>query len=136
MNDQWLCTIFHRPAIRAYTVDEFHRVVNMRHPPSEGASGRCLLRSRHARPPARQPHHPRSELRIARFQSALGFAGAGAPVDWAGVAAESGYADQSHLIAEFREFSGLAPHQLASERRFHPFIERGVLRRAGIGKRC
>ena len=67
---------------------------------------------------------PKRYCRIARFQTALGAAGAGAPVNWAGVAERCGYADQSHLIAEFRELSGLTPHQLASERRFHPFIER------------
>jgi len=67
---------------------------------------------------------PKRYCRIARFQSALGFAGAGASGDWARVAADSGYADHSHLIAEFREFSGLTPQRLASERRFHPFIER------------
>ena len=67
---------------------------------------------------------PKRYCRIARFQAALGHLGAGAPVDWARVAAECGYADQSHLIAEFRELSSLTPHPLERERRFHPFIER------------
>lgn len=66
---------------------------------------------------------PKRYCRIARFQAALGFARAGASADWARVAIQSGYADQSHLIAEFRELSGLTPHRLASGRRFHPFIE-------------
>jgi hypothetical protein len=35
-----------------------------------------------------------------------------------------GYADQSHMIAEFRQFSGLTPQTLASRQWFHPFIER------------
>lgn len=43
---------------------------------------------------------------------------------WARVAMELGYADQSHMIAEFREFSSLTPHMLATERWWHPFIER------------
>jgi AraC-like DNA-binding protein len=59
---------------------------------------------------------PKRYCRIARFQSALGFAAAAGPVDWGRVAADAGYADQSHLIAEFREFSRLTPHRLASER--------------------
>jgi AraC-like DNA-binding protein len=43
-------------------------------------------------------------------------------VQWAEVAAELGYADQSHMIAEFRELSGLTPDALATQRWFHPFI--------------
>jgi AraC-like DNA-binding protein len=39
-------------------------------------------------------------------------------------AIEMGYADQSHMIAEFREFTGLTPQMLASRNWFHPFIER------------
>ena len=44
-------------------------------------------------------------------------------VDSAQAALKTGYADQSHLIAEFGEFSGLTPHRLTTERWFHPFIE-------------
>jgi len=39
---------------------------------------------------------------------------------------EMGYADQSHMIAEFREFSSLTPQRLAVERWFHPCIDRAV----------
>ena len=67
---------------------------------------------------------PKLYSRLARFQSALGHASAGDRVDWARVAGDLGYADQSHMIAEFREFSSLTPHVLATERWFHPFIER------------
>ena len=35
-----------------------------------------------------------------------------------------GYADQSHMIAEFRQFSSLTPQELANRDWFHPFIER------------
>ena len=73
---------------------------------------------------------PKRYCRIARFQSALGALAAGPPVSWAGLAERCGYADQSHLIAEFRELSSLTPHQLVSERRFHPFIERARAGRA------
>jgi methylphosphotriester-DNA--protein-cysteine methyltransferase len=67
---------------------------------------------------------PKLYCRLARFQSALVHAGRGKNVDWAQEAADLGYADQSHMIAEFREFGGLTPHRLATEQWFHPFIER------------
>jgi AraC-like DNA-binding protein len=67
---------------------------------------------------------PKLFARLARFQAGLACAGCGANVDWAQAALELGYADQSHMIAEFREFSGLTPETLAQERWFHPFIER------------
>jgi len=43
--------------------------------------------------------------------------------DWARFAIESGYNDQSHMIAEFREFSGFLPTALVRKRLFHPFVE-------------
>lgn len=67
---------------------------------------------------------PKLYCRLARFQSALAYARRGGNVDWARAAAELGYADQSHMIAEFREFSGLTPRRLVADGRFHPFIER------------
>jgi AraC-like DNA-binding protein len=66
---------------------------------------------------------PKLYSRLARFQSGLVYAGRGR-IDWASVAAEMGYADQSHMIAEFRQFSGLTPEALATRQWFHPFIER------------
>ena len=65
---------------------------------------------------------PQRFCRLARFQAGLGFAGGGSVVRWAQVATELGYADQSHMIAEFRELSSLTPDTLASHRWFHPFI--------------
>ena len=44
------------------------------------------------------------------------------------LAATLGYADQSHMIAEFRRFSSLTPHALAAGGWFHPFIERARAR--------
>jgi AraC-like DNA-binding protein len=73
---------------------------------------------------------PKLYNRLARFQAGLVYTGAGA-VDWADAAAGLGYADQSHMIAEVREFSGLTPHALASRQWFHPFIERVRPTRAG-----
>ena len=67
---------------------------------------------------------PKLYCRLARFQATLGYAGCGGAPDWARVATEAGYADQSHMIADFRRFSSLTPGSLVQERRFHPFIER------------
>ena len=67
---------------------------------------------------------PKLYARLARFQAGLVYAGAGPGVDWAEAAVDLGYADQSHMIAEVREFSSLTPQTLASRRWFHPFIER------------
>jgi AraC-like DNA-binding protein len=66
---------------------------------------------------------PKLYCRLARFQSGLAYAGC-RRVDWAQAAAGMGYADQSHMIAEFRRFGGLTPHELASQDWFHPFIPR------------
>jgi AraC-like DNA-binding protein len=71
---------------------------------------------------------PKLYCRLARFQATLGFANRGDTVDWAHVAAHMNYADQSHMIAEFREFSSLTPQMLATQRWFHPFIERARAR--------
>jgi AraC-like DNA-binding protein len=47
--------------------------------------------------------------RIQRFQSVLGLLTRGERVEWAGVAADGGFYDQSHLNREFRAFSGTTP---------------------------
>jgi AraC-like DNA-binding protein len=73
---------------------------------------------------------PKRYCRLARFRAGLAYAGAGAGVKWAQVAAELGYADQSHMIAEFRRLSSLTPEALATGRWFHPFILDARARRA------
>jgi AraC-like DNA-binding protein len=40
----------------------------------------------------------------------------GASVDWAGVAAEHGYADQPHLVGEFRQLVGVTPTEYLQAR--------------------
>lgn len=55
---------------------------------------------------------PKLCLRLCRFRAAL--AGAG----------ETGYFDQSHMIAELREFSGMTPAAIFRQRTFHPFAAR------------
>ena len=67
---------------------------------------------------------PKLYSELARFQSGLVYAGRRTSIDWAGAAIDMGYADQSHMIAEFRRFSGLTPQALANRAWFHPFIER------------
>jgi AraC-like DNA-binding protein len=52
---------------------------------------------------------PKRYLRIARFQRVLQAAAHGTRIDWAALAAAEGYADQAHLVREFRSFSGLTP---------------------------
>ncbi|WP_431469483.1 helix-turn-helix domain-containing protein [Sphingosinithalassobacter sp. LHW66-3] len=56
---------------------------------------------------------PRSWRRLRRFERAVGLAESG-DRDWAGIAAECGYCDQSHLIREFQEFAGLTPRAFAA----------------------
>ncbi len=72
---------------------------------------------------------PKVYSRLARFHAGLKYVGRPASVDWARAAADTGYADQSHMIAEFREFSGLTPDTLVGRYWFHPFIERARDRR-------
>ena len=69
---------------------------------------------------------PKLYCRLARFHASLRYAYHGSPVSWADAAIAMGYSDQSHMIAEFREFSGLTPPALALQRTFHPFIETSV----------
>jgi AraC-like DNA-binding protein len=52
---------------------------------------------------------PKVYSRIQRFQSVIGRLTRGQRVDWAAVAIDGGYCDQSHLNREFRAFSGLTP---------------------------
>jgi len=51
---------------------------------------------------------PRLLARIIRFQRVFRELGSGAR-DWVSVALDCGYADQAHLIRDFREFSGETP---------------------------
>ena len=67
---------------------------------------------------------PKLYGRLARFQSGLACAGSGQAEDGAQAALALGYADQSHWIAEFKEFSGYTPHSFAARRWLHPFVER------------
>jgi hypothetical protein len=63
-------------------------------------------------------------LRECRANFANSMRPSRASVDCASVALEMGYTNQSHMIAEFRLFSGLTRQTLASHEWFHPFIIR------------
>jgi AraC-like DNA-binding protein len=52
---------------------------------------------------------PKLYCRVRRFQRARALAGQTAAPDWARVAVDCGYFDQSHLIRDFLAFSGLSP---------------------------
>ena len=52
---------------------------------------------------------PKLFTRIGRFQRARKLIHDHASPDWAGIALELGYFDQSHFIREFQEFAGLTP---------------------------
>ncbi|MFE0424563.1 helix-turn-helix domain-containing protein [Streptomyces sp. NPDC058953] len=52
---------------------------------------------------------PKTFTRVLRFEYAHELATAHAPLPWADVATASGYADQPHLVREWREFTGRSP---------------------------
>jgi AraC-like DNA-binding protein len=58
-------------------------------------------------------HHvgisPKAFARVLRFRRVLDAVADRVDVDWADAAAEHGYYDQSHLIADFRELAGTTP---------------------------
>ena len=58
---------------------------------------------------------PKLYSRVQRFQRARALARKTAP-DWAGIAADCGYFDQSHLIRDFLAFSGLSPADYLRQR--------------------
>jgi AraC-like DNA-binding protein len=63
---------------------------------------------------------PKGYQRLQRFRGALGDLDRGAEVGWSAFALEHGFADQSHLIEEFRAHADLTPLALAAARRPFP----------------
>ncbi|WP_329225017.1 helix-turn-helix domain-containing protein [Streptomyces sp. NBC_01460] len=52
---------------------------------------------------------PKTFARVLRFEHAHELAAARHPLPWGDVAAVSGYADQAHLVRDWREFTGRSP---------------------------
>jgi AraC-like DNA-binding protein len=62
---------------------------------------------------------PKRYCRLMRFQKVVRHIALGRRVDWVDVALAGGFCDQSHLVHEFRAFSGLSPERyLTAERPF------------------
>ncbi len=60
---------------------------------------------------------PKVFSRLLRFQRAIHLTRSPPAPDWADIASACGYFDQSHLIHDFRTFSGLSPTELVRQRR-------------------
>jgi transcriptional regulator GlxA family with amidase domain len=52
---------------------------------------------------------PKTAARLVRFNGVWRRLDEDQPLDWGLVAAEVGYADQAHLVREFRQFTGTTP---------------------------
>lgn len=52
---------------------------------------------------------PKTAARLARFDGVLRRLDSRRPPDWGQLAAEAGYADQAHLVRDFRQFTGTTP---------------------------
>jgi AraC-like DNA-binding protein len=57
---------------------------------------------------------PKVLCRLLRFQSVFREIGPEPAPNWAGIAADSGYFDQAHLIADFKRFAGETPSSLVA----------------------
>ena len=60
---------------------------------------------------------PKTVARLLRFEHLHAAIDPAAPLDWSDLAYQHGYADQAHLIREFRHFAGITPTRFLSERR-------------------
>ena len=65
---------------------------------------------------------PKTLCRLARFQRVVRAVEPAAEVSWARLAAENAYADQSHMVREFREFAGTTLTEYRRE--LHPMSDR------------
>jgi AraC-like DNA-binding protein len=60
---------------------------------------------------------PKTLARIVRLQHAVSLLQGGAAPSWTALAYDAGYADQAHLVREFRALAGVTPGAYAAERR-------------------
>jgi AraC-like DNA-binding protein len=60
---------------------------------------------------------PKTVARLLRFERVHGLLGATASPDWSALAYDCGYADQSHLVRDFRDFTGTTPTRYLAELR-------------------
>lgn len=58
---------------------------------------------------------PKAFARVIRFRNVIERATRIEKTDWSKIALENGYADQSHLIREFKKFADLTPSEFVSE---------------------
>jgi AraC-like DNA-binding protein len=70
---------------------------------------------------------PKALARVLRFRRMLGAIdrarSAGAPMRWAALALEAGYADQPHLVREFKALAGVTPSRYTAERAAVGFVQ-------------
>mgnify|MGYP001558334923 CR=1 FL=1 len=59
---------------------------------------------------------PKAYSRILRFQNIIQRASEAESLDWPLIALRHGYSDQSHLIRDFKDFSGVTPSAFIAER--------------------
>lgn len=63
---------------------------------------------------------PKRYARLRRFHGVIDAIGTGRTFEWATVAIDGGYADQSHLVHEFRHFAGMTPGEYLRRRGPYP----------------
>lgn len=60
---------------------------------------------------------PKTYARLKRFEQAVRTAQSGEDINWSAIAADAGYYDQAHLIADFQAMAGCTPRSLLAELR-------------------
>jgi AraC-like DNA-binding protein len=66
--------------------------------------------------------HPKAIDRIYRLDQLLASISKQAPANWANIAYHFGYSDQSHMIREFRAFTGFTPKEFIQQGWFAPIV--------------